>query len=381
MKDISTISADLFNLNQGTFEATIRMIEANLFYRMDEYTRFFAGVVDRHSAGIETHSIEEKAWIPILKPIHLILDKLVRSPKLFANMEPYFIATYALLISSPIEEESAMAASSIKYVLLNYNANIGNSILATLDRTLERGIQGSLPIIVISPILKFIGEMLLSFRNDLESPIASRLASLMKDRIIPLYTHSKLHWVAESYSHCLIQYFSFFEMSPGQAVSRTPFEPIFPQESPFKESEAVVLMRRALLRPNPESDRSNQISRYDVMNSLISHQFYPRSMIVEIFQAFLTDFNEHMGIESGLNIFSLLMKPEVYCGGDEVSSTVRDNLPVLQETLKRCEQMDHEMRTICHRISEQLEIINATSDDKPLDVYSRIKSQFSNLNK
>ena len=44
-------------MNQGTFEATIRMIEANLFYRMDEYTRF-AGVVDRHSAGIETHSIE-----------------------------------------------------------------------------------------------------------------------------------------------------------------------------------------------------------------------------------------------------------------------------------------------------------------------------------
>ena len=167
---------------------------------------------------------------------------------------------------------------------------------------------------------------------NLQSPRG--LTSLMKDRIIPLYTFqtSLGRWILFTLPDSI--FFPFSKCLPAKLSHVHHLNQFSLKESPFKESEAVVLMRRALLRPNPESDRSNQISRYDVMNSLISHQFYPRSMIVEIFQAFLTDFNEHMGIESGLNIFSLLMKPEVYCGGDEVSSTVRDNLPVLQETLK-----------------------------------------------
>ena len=363
LKDFNEVPIETFISNSIVFTATIEMIEYNLFYRIEEYNRFLAEVIENYSSGIEIHSIVENAWIPILKPIHLILEKLVRSSKCFARMESSFITKLVQLISSPIEEESEMTASLIKYILLNYGMR--DSIISAINWNLDRGIHGEMPIIYIDPILRFVGDLLINLRNDRDSLLALNLIGSMKTRIIPLYSHSKLHLFTDAYTSVLLQYFSFFEMFSSMSIMRTPFDPMFPQESPFQESETVVLTRHALLReksegPNPVTNRLNQLSRYEVMNNLVRHQFYPRYMIPNVLEVIMSDFVKYTCVNSGVNLFSLLAKPEIYSGDDEVSSIVRARLPNLKDTLKKCEKMSREIRTICHRISEQLEIINYT---------------------
>lgn len=366
MKDFNKIPIEAFTANAAIFEATIRMIEYNLFYRIGEYTRLFAEFVDNFSSGIEVPPLFEKAWNPILKPVHLILNKLVRSRKSIGKIEPSFIGALVQLISSPIGEESEMTSSLIKYILLN-NRILGNSIISALDGILERGICGDAPVIIIEPILKFIGTNLFHFRNDLESPITIGLIKIMTQRIIPLYAHPKFHWFLDSYSHALIEYLSFFEVSSDMRIKRSSFDPVFPVVSPFQESETVIILRHALLsnddyiNVNPAIDRLNLLSRYEVMIALISYQFYPRYMVPEIFEVIRVDFVKHNDKESALNLYILLSKSEIFSGNDEVASIIRRNIPALKPILNIFEkkEKDHEMemKTICHRIQEQIELI------------------------
>ena len=114
IKDLSEIPIEAFHINDRIFYATLRMIETNLFYRIDEYTHFLNEIVENFSAGIEVNSIIERAWSPILKPIHLILRELLRSPKTASKLKSSFVTTLTQLISSPIEAESIMVSSLIK---------------------------------------------------------------------------------------------------------------------------------------------------------------------------------------------------------------------------------------------------------------------------
>ena len=88
-----------------------------------------------------------------------------------------------------------------------------------------------------------------------------------------------------------------------------------------------------------------------------------------------------MDEQSASNLAVLFVKPEIYTGVDEVATSVRRNLPTLQTALKNCERMDHEMQSMCQRISEHVENMMDTNNDKPLEIYLNLKSRFFNLNK
>ena len=145
----------------------------------------------------------------------------------------------------------------------------------------------------------------------------------MTNRINPLFSHSKIFFFHEAYYQVVLKYFSLYEISSEQSIKRTPFELLFPTVSPFKEeSDSIDYLRHALLRDPIERSgisslgRRNELARFDIINHLIQHQFYPRYMIPEFVQLFATDFLNYKDRDSALNLFVILLKKEIFHSQD-----------------------------------------------------------------
>lgn len=371
LNDLSHLPAETFISNRQTLSAAIKMIEFHLFYRIDEYTRFIRDIVARFP-GSEAHgyhefALVERAWLTILRPVYLILENIIRSssdPKKDLSDSLLIIPSLVQLISSPIEEESKIAGSLVEYGLFNHpDSSIPNAIIANLNSVLLDGIKGAVPLLFIDPILKFIGDLMLKcYQKGRNHFVTTKLLGLVENLILPLHSHSQFFWIHDSYTHLAIQYFCFFEVSPGKSIKRSPFEPIFPEESPFEESENVILMRRNLLvelELGHVESVANHFARLHLLHQLYLYQFFPRAMIPEIFELLRSSFIRYKNIDSALHLYTLLIKPEIYNQKDEVYQMIKDGLASILNNLAHCDRLSEEMNTICSHLEKQINVINS----------------------
>lgn len=386
LKQLSELPAEVFLEDQEIFDATMKMVEYHLFYRIQEYTRFMENMM-KTSSTEEEHFISERAWTLILKPVHLIFGKIIRRLSLVEvgandlNLKSTAVQTpikieqvnlllsgMVKLISSPIEEESQMVTSLFNIVLFSSGGvSFSNDILEAVEDTLRSAILGHTPIIIIDPLLNFIGDSMLSCSQRPSYMVSTKLLGILKSIIIPLYGHAKFFWIQESYTHAILQYFLFFEVSDGMAIKRSPFEPVFPIESPFKDSREVTIIRRALIRRSSRGgEHLNQLARFDVMFKLSLYQFFPRAMIADIFESLKSDFIENMSVESALHIYALIIKNEIFQIEDDTSSIIRNSLFAITEYIDNCQKSNLDSRGVCREIFNQMEIIREHAKTKNL---------------
>lgn len=370
LQELSELSIENFYESRQTFELTIKMIEYHLFYRLEVYSEFLNEIVRRVTQQedfISEHSDLdpfEPAWDSILKPIHMILEKFIRNnDRADFKVEASLIAAIFQLISSPIEEESKMVIELIKFSVFEMNSIVGKVVLSSINDYLERSVRGEIPIYVVDPIVRLVGDFLYPINSNSNSNSAhkNRILMIVKSKIIPLFSHYQLFWIQESFSYAILQYFSFFEVASGMSVRRSMFEPIFPINSPFEDSEMVLKMRHDLLR-EPEDDkfRLNQIARIEILQNLYRHQFFPRSMIPEVFDLLKEDFVKNMSPDSAFHLYSFLNEiSDIITGKDEISEDIKVSIVGLTEAFDKCSQINQESRTVCHELLNQARFLNA----------------------
>ena len=365
LKDLSELPTETFIQNQSVIEVTVNMIEYHLFYRIQEYKRLLQEIMEKYPS-IEyshEHEVSERAWNLILKPVHLILNKIIRSnsKQIQVQVESSFLTEIVQLISSPIEEESRMISSLITFVLFNSNSLKSRALISSIDDLINKIISGEIPFISIEPILKFIGDLMMSCSRRPDSHVTAKILEIVRKKILSLHNHLNFFWIQESYTNALIQYFIFFEVAEGMSIERSPFEPFFPDVSPFNDSKEVNIIRRGLIRRSEGEScnicRLNQLAKFDSMFKLISYQFYPRAMIFDIFESVKIEFVDHLSTESASLFYALLTKTELFLVEDEVSEFARVSLIAMSEYIGRCKRHGHELGNICTLLAQQIEQI------------------------
>ena len=372
LKDLSELPAETFTENRNVFDAAMKMIDYHLFYRIEEYRRFTEEIMEKYPimGEVHEHEITERAWNLILKPVHLILNKIIKGVGKDLQVDASFIAELVKLISSPVEEESKMVSSLINYVLFNQNSVSARVVLSAINEFLNKALSGEIPMVSIDPILRFFGDAMFQCSKDPESAVTMRLLAILRTRILPLHGNSKFFWIQEGYTHAILEYFIFFQIGERKTIKRTPFEPIFPLESPFQDSEEVSLIRRALMRRShghDQSKRLNQMAKFDVMFKLTLYQFYPRSMLIDIFESLRLDFVENLCIESAFHIYALITKNELFIPGDEVSKFIRDRLLSMTDNFVQCQRQGHELGNICGALVNQIDLIKYHDSPKQIE--------------
>jgi hypothetical protein len=363
LRDLSELPAEVFIQSQSVFEATMTMIEYHLLYRLQEYSKLLQWIMDKDSSieDEREQKVSERAWNLILKPVHLILNKIIRLNSKQSQIESTFIVEIIQLMSSPVEEEARMMFSLIQYILFNSNLVTSRAVIAGINNLIEKSISGEFPFITIVPILRFIGDSMMLCSQKPESFVTKRISEIVRTRVIPLHGHLNFFLIQEDYTNSLIQYFIFFEVSEGMSIRRTPFDPNFPEFSPFNNSKDVNIVRRALIRryngENDQNCRLNQIAKFDSMFKLMTYQFYPRVMIVDILESIKAEFVYNLSIEAVFLFYAFITKEELLRSDDEVSSSVKSTLSAMKEDISRCQSRGHGLGRICGLVSQKVELI------------------------
>lgn len=365
LRDLSELPVEHFVQNQSVFESAMKMIEYHLFYRTQEYRRLLHEIMEKNPLNEDAHEQEiiERAWYPILKPVHLILNKIIRSKSKLYQVEASFIAELVQLISSPVEEETKMMSDMIMLVLFNSNSVTSRIVISAINDLFDRSLLGEIPFLSIEPILRLVGDLMWPCSQRKNSFVTTKILEIVKTKVLPLHSHVNLFWIHEAYTHAILQYFIFFEVAEGMSIIRSPFEPCFPDVSPFNNSKEVNTIRRALIRrttgDNIKINRLNQLAKFDSLFKLMMYQFYPRAMLVDIFEAIKIDFVEHLSIETAILFYALITKMELLRVEDEASFYIKGALTALNDVIKKCHHHGHELGRICVLISQQIELMNA----------------------
>lgn len=348
LKELSELPKEDFFQTREIFEWTLKVIDYHLFYRFDEYYKFMASIIELddmeeihgHHEHMEHHEhrdpfeVFESCWEVYLKPMYSILQKVLEQSSLSNSykIEAGFAGALVKLITSPLEVESKLASRIIQKILTDSSENNGvvlRVVTSSLNALINQVFVGKIiPFLVVESLSRFFADLMNKLRFG-PKIVVDRMLSMVRTNFLPLYKDERLYWFHEPLSHLLVQYFTNFEVEPGREIKRTPFEPLFPESSPFvNNSEIVNEFRDGLLQEMVFFDGSgasslhNQMARFSIMHNLCQFQFFPRDKILLILTILEDYFLKTRSVECASYIVVFFNLKEVFSFSDPVDRII-----------------------------------------------------------
>lgn len=362
LKELSNLPSMAFIHDQITAYLTIKLIQSHLFYKLDERYKIIEDVGKYPESG---HYLAlERAWEFIFKPILKILESLITSIPLIENggtnvlISTEFVASLAQLLASPITEEFELVKNSIIFSIFNLNSSYTFEIMKSFVLILDQAESGLISLVKISGIINLYTDLMIKLRTrNIDPEILSGFISIFLTRIIPLHHHREFHWIADVYSEACLRYFMSYEVAPNQEIKRSPFDPIFPIVSPFRDSETVVGMRRALLEKALPSEDSfhNQLSLFNCLQLFCQYQFFSREFVIDIFNALINNFMNTPNTAVLFKIKTMLIFAQIAQIEDPISAHVLSELHTLKDAIVALSKQSPGEELICDEILQMID--------------------------
>lgn len=345
LRELCSQPARAFTQNPAILSALYEAITSNLFYNAEEYVRTLSDTYDMQFYPPEDVSglVVEPALETIILPVHTLLWSMLRRYKstmdaaekqlLRSTFPPSLLHQLVPLLETPIEEEAQSLEAILCYIGENLDEAYQQELIAALDWFATRVVREERPLRGIDHVLA----VALSLSVPCSRSVALRPAfdDFAGRTLAALHAHPHFVLVADEYRQFLLYYLRFFHLRPGRDVQRSPFDAMFPSESPFVDDALVRSLRSSLLlrfrfhQGHYDDDSHNQPALVAVLLYLCQHQFYPRRWLPRIFRVLVAVAGEAVDASVIGALVALISAQEIFA---HVDATRREILHLLWTT-------------------------------------------------
>lgn len=304
--ELTHLPASVFTRNQVLLAGLHDAIHLHLIYNIDEFERTITDTYEYllDSPNDPSEAIFEPALDELILPIHRILLKIFKRLKSTTDeneravikkyFPPSFVQHLVATFESPIELERENMSAVLAYIGNNLTPDYVQALIAAFTDLASNIVIHERPVRGLEDILTISADLCVRV-SKLDDTIKRPFIDLAETYLAPLHLHSHFALVGETYNQFLTYYLRFFHLEAGLDIKRTPFDPPFPDKSPFVNSTFVQEYRQSFLKNFPESNPEffdlNQKAVLSVISYLTQFQFYPRAMVPEILRVYIKNVN------------------------------------------------------------------------------------------
>ena len=342
IEEISTLSATEFTKDPAVFSSLYEAVTANIFFNSQEYTRTFTESYELHfdSSKDPSEFIIEPALEDIILPLHSLLLSIFKLYKISVNeserqlirskFSPSFIQLLVPLLETPIDEERESFAALFSYIAQNLDSDYLKALIESFDFFTSKILENERPVRGVDHILSVATHMVVFCSKS--AAVRQAFTNLAENTLSYLHAHPHFILFHDEYNQFFVYFLRFFHLKDDMDVKRTPFDPMFPVETPFLDDDFVQDYRKDFLSSFPNSDpkhpNPNQLAYTSLILYLSQHQFYPRRMIPDILRTFLMNI-PYSSNDAVLGALTSLTDDEIF---DQADSVRREVLHLLWTT-------------------------------------------------